>query len=1028
MARISGGEVLRSLGYSFIELVEKGEEPEHAPLSFKDLVPELSGLEIGDKLLYKHQLEAYEELGKGKNVILRAGTGSGKTEAWALYLLKKIKEGRRFRAIALYPTLVLANDQIKRLRKYVEAVKGQVIQLDSVKREELVEKMGSSSLRIAVGSANLVITNPAFLLHDLKKFIVKRSGSLLASAFEALDLLVIDEVDFYTPRSIALLLAIIKVLSSISDRKPQVVILTATLSNPEDVGEFLKAVTGREYAVIEGKPFRVENRTYIVLGKDLEGVWRYVRDNWEKYVAERPELGIFKDAIEDFELFKKSAIRVLTILEAAGFDVPSLSVKPEELIAKFAEDEYLTIVFTRSINSAEELFRAIREKFGDKLPMATHHHLVPKRKREEIEEKARNGEIKVIISPRTLSQGIDIGTVARIIHLGLPDDVREFYQREGRKGRRPELLFSESIIIPYSRWDRELLSSGIETFRSWLNMGIERTLVNPGNLYIHLFTGLSKLLSPWLPKDLSEEEARALEAAGVLTKEGLNAERAKDVYEKLNFYEFAPPYGIKRYLEKNGERLPLEPIGHCDLVEKFQPGCIDYGEDALVISLEKGESSRYVKAVIEKPIRDIDLREHDALGIAFEEYRHVKLKWGERPQFIRDLLTGRITSEELCVVYTPRNGFGKYTKVPYRCIWTVRSERPRYVMRGRTPIIYFDKRTIYVPMPTGGEYRDFTYGYAYSVDPREDAELLRLALAALMVILRRSLGIPFETIMYDIVKVGESKYFGLHEPEAAGIIDKLDWKRVREIVEDYQFDDLDRILISEIDDIAYSTLVEINFDWDIVRQQLLRAIDYILLRNKILVVLRDKAIAVPEPNPALRRISAHIFAEVLDKEPPLLVVGLGYFDGRELKSAIALYPPVPYIRPPAEISSLEKEIVDKLVYEDFALVVEDAEPFLKQCRAANLKLLVNFIENNRSSVISLRELAARAGLSSSAEEIAVGLGLGKPAPFANALLALRDIGEEGAIRDRARKALSDFLANYVKNIYIAHLVAERLRG
>ncbi|MEM0507096.1 MAG: helicase-related protein, partial [Thermosphaera sp.] len=280
----------------------------------------------------------------------------------------------------------------------------------------------------------------------------------------------------------------------------------------------------------------------------------------------------------------------------------------------------------RSISTAEDLVRSIRAKYGQDVPIASHHHLVSKKIREEIEEKARKGELKVIVSPRTLSQGLDIGIVARIVHLGLPDDVREFYQREGRKGRRRELGFSESVIIPYSRWDRELLSSGIDALKSWLELGLEKTIINPDNLYIHLFTGVIKLKSPWFKSEISEKEKEALSRTGILTPDNKLDEKAlNNVFERLNFYEYAPPYGIKRYIEDGDKLIPLEPIGHCDLVERFQPGCIDYSEDAIVVSLSHGKTSRYVKSVIEKKIWQLDFKQYDGLSLALEEYRYIKL-------------------------------------------------------------------------------------------------------------------------------------------------------------------------------------------------------------------------------------------------------------------------------------------------------------------------------------------------------------------------------------------------------------------
>ncbi|MGB9826960.1 MAG: DEAD/DEAH box helicase [Thermosphaera sp.] len=1023
--------VLERKGYSFIFFTDPPVEPSYSSLKFKDVLPEFSSIELGDKPLYKHQLEAYESLMKGLNVLLKAGTGSGKTEAWMLYALNRIREDKRFRTIALYPTLALANDQIRRIEKYVGLVGGKSIQIDSVKKEEYVKKHGLPWLREAVGSSNIIISNPAFLMHDLKKYLLRKTQGILAGLYSKLDLIIIDELDFYDPRSLALLMGVLQILSDISDVKPQVAVLTATLSNPEDMGDFLKKATGRDYRVVEGEAFRITNHYYIVLGKNMREVYNSVRRLWGEAVKAHPELANYTKFVEDYSLFEKEAYRIVSILEGLGFDVPSISVNPAEIVSEFFKDDYVTLVFTRSISSAEELVRSIKQYVGEDAPLASHHHLISKAKREEVEEKARRGLVKVVVSPRTLSQGIDIGTIRRIVHLGLPDDVKEFYQREGRKGRRRELGYAETVIIPYTRWDRELLNNGLETLRKWLGLGIEKTLVNEENLYIYLFTGIVKLKSPWYRKELNELEKNALSKAGVLLKDRVNTELLDWVFERMNFYEFAPPYGIKRYIERSGELRPLEPIGHVDLIEKFQPGCIDYSEDALVVSIEYGRTSRLVKSVIEKPIKDIDFYSHDALSIAAEEYKYWKMNWGEKPSLVKDLLTGRITSEELCVVYVPRNGFGRYRKIPERCIWTVRSEKPRYVRVDNTPLVFYDKKTIYVPTPTGGEYRDFTYGYIYEVEISEDSELLRLALAALMVLLRRLHGIAFETIMYDVVKLGEYKYFSLHEPVAAGIIDRLDWLSVRRDVEKYVFDDLDRILISEIDDIAYSTLVSLKFNWSLVKAEMLRVVDYILAKEKIRAVIEGVETLIPRPSPALKTLSLSIISEVLDEDSlsPSLLVALAYYDGGLSRAVVELYPPIPYVKPPQAILEFEREVLDKILYEDFKLVVEDRGMVLKQLRTANLRMLAGFIEKEPGKVVDLREKSADLSVKPfTPESLLTGEEKEPRIEPADVQLVLKEARERKELSESMKNVIQRFMARRARADYIAYLVLKEVAG
>lgn len=1033
MIIVDSSDVLAKTGYEYIKRIDRAVEPRRTSVKFADIAPELKSLWIASQELYSHQLEALKALENGHCTILRSGTGSGKTEAWFLYFYRKIKEDPNFKVIAVYPTLALANDQIRRILLYAEAVNAKVLKLDALYRDELVKRLGSSGLRREVSASNIIVTNPAFLFHEVKKILLKPS-SLLQQFVKKLSLLVIDEFDFYSPRSIALMLATVDILSVMADERPQISVLTATLANPEDLCLFLENTTGRRCVVIDGEPFRVENRTYIVLGKNLYEIWSRVR-GYISYVESRG-VGdeIIKRALEDFETFRKNAYKVVQFLEALGLQVPSIAMDVGEILSSYAKDGGVTLVFTRSIARAEEISKMLKERIGN--AVASHHHLISKKLREEVEERARRGEVKIVVTPRTLMQGIDIGTIVRVVHIGLPENVREFLQREGRKGRRKEMPYTESIIVPSTRWDWELLSKGFEALEKWLSLPVEKTIVNPDNDYIKLFKALAKILSPWFSVELSEDEHKVLRSVRVVRSDGsIDSERAKWIWERLNFYEFAPPYGVKRYVDDDGRLIPLEPVGHCDLVEKFQIGCIDLSEDAIVTDISHGTSTKIVRSIVEKPLRKFRIGSHDGIAEAFEEYRYVKTLWGEEPSFLRDIARGKLQSYVLAVVYPPRKGFGEYRKVPNRVMWRLISSRPRLVRIGDSFTVTFDRKIVYVPTETFGEYRDFTYGMIYDVDDRDDSSLLRLGLALLMVVLRRVYGVPFETIMYSVEKIGEKKFLELHEPEAAGLINTINWREVRKVLEDYRPDDLDLILLSQLDDIAFSDLISLGVDLSAVKGASIRVVDYITLKDRIPAVFRGRAFSIPKPSRALKILSLEAVTWMVDEDTPVpkVIASISAFDGEEIRDCTDLYVRYPFTPPPRGLREIESAVEDAIYYDEFKLVVYDAESVVRELQRANLKRLTDIV---RERAVSVRDGLVKLGvdppaLPSILEEIRIeGLDV-KPVDVASLHSKLIGTAKAGSIEELF-KSVSQYIQSFAearaRSVYILHLVIDAIRS
>ncbi|RLG47142.1 MAG: hypothetical protein DRO06_03290, partial [Thermoproteota archaeon] len=672
---LDSSRLLSSLGYDFYSFREPPEEPELAPKTFGEILPGLGGggpraRALAGARLYSHQLRAIEALGSGRNVVLVSGSGSGKTEAWFAHAASS-----RVRALAVYPTLALANDQLERLRQYCEALGLRVDAIDSVRRRELFRELrgGVSSY---LSRLDVLVTNPAFLMHDLKKW-ASGGRPLLYGFCSGMGLLVVDELDFYGPREVALLLSMMRVMRLALPARFRVAVLTATLGNPRELAAELTRITGFETEVISGSPFRVENRVYVVMGRDLRPVWEEAR-RMASEVGLRAGEDVMR-ALEDFEVFKREVYKVLEALRASGASPPRVEVDPAEIVAEYASDEGTTLVFTRSIKAAEELFRRIKaERPEAARACATHHHMVSKRDREEIERAAREGRVRVLISPRTLAQGIDIGTVVRVVHLGLPESVREFRQREGRKGRRRGIPFTETVIVPRSPWDRELLLRGADALRAWVQLPLERVVVNPANKYSLLFEGLFKMNSPSLRRLLTRQEVDLLRELGLLGRRGLTP-AGRRAWNYLNFYEFGPPFGMKRVMVGDGESY-LEDVGHCDLVERLQPGCIDYSSGGLVVDLLR--KGRVTTGVVEAPLSWEALERLDFLSHSLEEYRKVKARWGEPANPVSDYYRGRLHTGVAVSVDPPTGGFGLLRKAPSRVYWEVLAPTSRPVVSG----------------------------------------------------------------------------------------------------------------------------------------------------------------------------------------------------------------------------------------------------------------------------------------------------------------------------------------------------------
>ncbi|MFQ6134888.1 MAG: DEAD/DEAH box helicase, partial [Nitrososphaerales archaeon] len=347
-----------------------GESPKNLPID-KALSETL--VENGVERLYRFQEESVNAILKGRDVVIVAPTGSGKTEAFAIPVIQLVSElGGRFgalrmrrgavRALMIYPTKALARDQLPKLRMLAGSVgvRVAVFDGDTPRRERD---------RILEEPPDIIITNFDTLHHH---FIHRTRFSRL---LHAVKYVVVDEVHVYTGTFGSNIHFILKRLERLCGGF-QAVAASATISNPK---EFCEDLFGRIFTVVEG-------------GEGKHGVIHFAM--------------IFPTL---------RGHRALTL----------------DLLKQLTDSGRKTIAFSSS-HLAAELTAFYGRRTG--VPVEVHRAGLLPSWRKSVEERFRSGDLKAISSTPTLELGIDIGTVDAVIS-DLVTWTR-LIQRTGRAGRR----------------------------------------------------------------------------------------------------------------------------------------------------------------------------------------------------------------------------------------------------------------------------------------------------------------------------------------------------------------------------------------------------------------------------------------------------------------------------------------------------------------------------------------------------------------------------------------------------------------
>ena len=342
---------------------------------------------LGIKELYAHQAQCISSIHSGNNVIISTGTASGKSLCYQVPIISSILENEQATALLLFPTKALSADQLKGFSN----IASQINTATSKKiRIGIYDGDSSSSARLTIRKySNVIISNP-----DMLHFGILPHHPAWERFFSNLKFVVIDEAHIYSGifgSHFVNLIRRLKRITSYYGSKPQFILASATISEPEDFAEQL-----------------IENDVK-VFKQDFSPKGKKKIFFYNPPVINR-ELGVRKSMTDE-----------------------SIAIS-EYLLSKSVQ----AISFTRSRISVEMIYKKMTDHLSKDVAskISPYRSGYAKSERRKIENGLKNREIELVIATIALELGIDMGMVDAIIMNGYPGSLTRFLQQSGRAGRK----------------------------------------------------------------------------------------------------------------------------------------------------------------------------------------------------------------------------------------------------------------------------------------------------------------------------------------------------------------------------------------------------------------------------------------------------------------------------------------------------------------------------------------------------------------------------------------------------------------
>ncbi|WHX39068.1 DEAD/DEAH box helicase [Mesobacillus sp. AQ2] len=399
----------------------------------EDMPENLSGIlenalqRRGISRLYTHQKSSYEQIMRGQSIVAVTPTASGKTLCYNLPVLQSIIDDPNARALYMFPTKALAQDQKSEINELIQEAE---LSINSYTYDGDTPANIRQKVRRA---GHIVITNP-----DMLHSAILPHHTKWVSLFENLKYVVIDELHIYRGvfgSHVANVIRRLKRICKYYGSDPVFICTSATIANPLELAEGL---TEKEMVLIDNNGAPSGKKHFLFYNPPVVNIPLNVRR--------------------------------------------SATLETRKLAGEFLRNRIQTIVFARSRVRVEILLTYLQElvkhKLGPKAIRGYRGGYLPTERR-DIEKGLRSGEIYGVVSTNALELGVDIGQLQVCIMNGYPGTIASAWQQAGRAGRR----HGESVVIMVAS-SSPLDQYVIQNPDYFFNRSPETARINPDNLII----------------------------------------------------------------------------------------------------------------------------------------------------------------------------------------------------------------------------------------------------------------------------------------------------------------------------------------------------------------------------------------------------------------------------------------------------------------------------------------------------------------------------------------------------------------